>query len=149
MPCCWWLSLCCHAGYSFITQIPEGSWDIQIIERKKLADVLGVYTPPRTHTNIIAVCKKKAKNCFKVLLILLLPLLKLWLIRQETSSLTVTTRWTVRRISMQQAPSLNTADLWTCMRLVSSTLLPKAPLTNPSIFWYTLPFPPLLLNSMI
>lgn len=105
--------------------------------------------PPRTHTNIIAVCKKKAKNCFKVLLILLLPLLKLWLIRQETSSLTVTTRWTVRRISMQQAPSLNTADLWTCMRLVSSTLLPKAPLTNPSIFWYTLPFPPLLLNSMI
>uniref|UniRef100_I3K8M3 ADAMTS like 2 n=1 Tax=Oreochromis niloticus TaxID=8128 RepID=I3K8M3_ORENI len=29
-------------GYSFITQIPEGSWDIQIIERKKLADVLAV-----------------------------------------------------------------------------------------------------------
>uniref|UniRef100_A0A3Q2ZK89 ADAMTS-like 2 n=1 Tax=Kryptolebias marmoratus TaxID=37003 RepID=A0A3Q2ZK89_KRYMA len=26
--------------YSFITQIPEGSWDIQIIERKKSADVL-------------------------------------------------------------------------------------------------------------
>lgn len=30
-------------GYSFITQIPEGSWDIQIIERKKSADVLGGY----------------------------------------------------------------------------------------------------------
>ncbi|XP_041856503.1 ADAMTS-like protein 2 [Melanotaenia boesemani] len=29
-------------GYSFITQIPEGSWDIQIIERKKSADVLAV-----------------------------------------------------------------------------------------------------------
>uniref|UniRef100_A0A673LM56 ADAMTS-like 2 n=1 Tax=Sinocyclocheilus rhinocerous TaxID=307959 RepID=A0A673LM56_9TELE len=29
-------------GYSFITQIPEGSWDIQIIERKKSADILGV-----------------------------------------------------------------------------------------------------------
>uniref|UniRef100_A0A8D3AQ07 PLAC domain-containing protein n=1 Tax=Scophthalmus maximus TaxID=52904 RepID=A0A8D3AQ07_SCOMX len=32
----------CHQGYSFITQIPEGSWDIQIIERKKSADVLAV-----------------------------------------------------------------------------------------------------------
>lgn len=30
------------AGYSFITQIPEGAWDIQIIERKKSADVLGM-----------------------------------------------------------------------------------------------------------
>ncbi|XP_048045296.1 ADAMTS-like protein 2 [Megalobrama amblycephala] len=29
-------------GYSFITQIPEGSWDIQIIERKKSADILAV-----------------------------------------------------------------------------------------------------------
>ncbi|XP_053726640.1 ADAMTS-like protein 2 isoform X1 [Synchiropus splendidus] len=29
-------------GYSFVTQIPEGSWDIQIIERKKSADVLAV-----------------------------------------------------------------------------------------------------------
>uniref|UniRef100_A0A8C7H4T1 ADAMTS like 2 n=1 Tax=Oncorhynchus kisutch TaxID=8019 RepID=A0A8C7H4T1_ONCKI len=29
-------------GYSFITTIPEGSWDIQIIERKKSADVLAV-----------------------------------------------------------------------------------------------------------
>ncbi|XP_010767495.1 ADAMTS-like protein 2 [Notothenia coriiceps] len=29
-------------GYSFITQIPEGSWDIQIIERKKSVDVLAV-----------------------------------------------------------------------------------------------------------
>uniref|UniRef100_A0A8C7W277 ADAMTS-like 2 n=1 Tax=Oncorhynchus mykiss TaxID=8022 RepID=A0A8C7W277_ONCMY len=29
-------------GYSFITSIPEGSWDIQIIERKKSADVLAV-----------------------------------------------------------------------------------------------------------
>ncbi|KAM6930688.1 ADAMTS-like protein 2 [Xenentodon cancila] len=29
-------------GYSFITGIPEGSWDIQIIERKKSADVLAV-----------------------------------------------------------------------------------------------------------
>uniref|UniRef100_A0A3B3D2K2 ADAMTS-like 2 n=1 Tax=Oryzias melastigma TaxID=30732 RepID=A0A3B3D2K2_ORYME len=29
-------------GYLFITQIPEGSWDIQIIERKKSADVLAV-----------------------------------------------------------------------------------------------------------
>ncbi|KAM3868351.1 ADAMTS-like protein 2 [Diretmus argenteus] len=29
-------------GYSFIIQIPEGSWDIQIIERKKSADVLAV-----------------------------------------------------------------------------------------------------------
>ncbi|XP_037338305.2 ADAMTS-like protein 2 [Pungitius pungitius] len=29
-------------GYSLITQIPEGSWDIQIIERKKSADVLAV-----------------------------------------------------------------------------------------------------------
>uniref|UniRef100_A0AAY4DYH8 PLAC domain-containing protein n=1 Tax=Denticeps clupeoides TaxID=299321 RepID=A0AAY4DYH8_9TELE len=29
-------------GYSFITQIPEGSWDIQIIERKKSADMLAV-----------------------------------------------------------------------------------------------------------
>ncbi|XP_076007219.1 ADAMTS-like protein 2 [Genypterus blacodes] len=29
-------------GYSFITQIPEGSWDIQVIERKKSADVLAV-----------------------------------------------------------------------------------------------------------
>uniref|UniRef100_A0A8C5AF86 ADAMTS-like 2 n=1 Tax=Gadus morhua TaxID=8049 RepID=A0A8C5AF86_GADMO len=29
-------------GYSFITQIPEGSWNIQIIERKKSADVLAV-----------------------------------------------------------------------------------------------------------
>ncbi|CAB1459854.1 unnamed protein product [Pleuronectes platessa] len=29
-------------GYSFITQIPEGSWDIQIIERKKSADLLAV-----------------------------------------------------------------------------------------------------------
>lgn len=28
-------------GYSFIAQIPEGSWDIQIIERKKSADILG------------------------------------------------------------------------------------------------------------
>ncbi|XP_057184990.1 ADAMTS-like protein 2 isoform X2 [Triplophysa rosa] len=29
-------------GYSFIAQIPEGSWDIQIIERKKSADILAV-----------------------------------------------------------------------------------------------------------
>ncbi|CAG09662.1 unnamed protein product, partial [Tetraodon nigroviridis] len=29
-------------GYSFITQIPEGAWDIQIIERKKSTDVLAV-----------------------------------------------------------------------------------------------------------
>ncbi|KAJ8415571.1 hypothetical protein AAFF_G00425510, partial [Aldrovandia affinis] len=29
-------------GYSFITQIPEGSWDLQIIERKKSADILAV-----------------------------------------------------------------------------------------------------------
>ncbi|XP_075903297.1 ADAMTS-like protein 2 [Nelusetta ayraudi] len=29
-------------GYSFITQIPEGAWDIQITERKKSADVLAV-----------------------------------------------------------------------------------------------------------
>ncbi|KAL7839703.1 hypothetical protein SRHO_G00263610 [Serrasalmus rhombeus] len=29
-------------GYSFITQIPEGSWDIQIIERKKSADILAI-----------------------------------------------------------------------------------------------------------
>ncbi|KAM6965405.1 ADAMTS-like protein 2 [Aplochiton taeniatus] len=29
-------------GYTFVTQIPEGSWDIQIIERKKSADVLAV-----------------------------------------------------------------------------------------------------------
>ncbi|XP_062873822.1 ADAMTS-like protein 2 [Trichomycterus rosablanca] len=29
-------------GYSFITQIPEGSWDIQIIERKKSPDILAV-----------------------------------------------------------------------------------------------------------
>ncbi|XP_061135041.1 ADAMTS-like protein 2 isoform X1 [Syngnathus typhle] len=29
-------------GYAFITQIPEGSWDIQVIERKKSADVLAV-----------------------------------------------------------------------------------------------------------
>ncbi|XP_068594661.1 ADAMTS-like protein 2 [Brachionichthys hirsutus] len=29
-------------GYSLITQIPEGAWDIQIIERKKSADVLAV-----------------------------------------------------------------------------------------------------------
>ncbi|XP_076853855.1 ADAMTS-like protein 2 [Brachyhypopomus gauderio] len=29
-------------GYSFITQIPEGSWDIQIIERRKSADILAV-----------------------------------------------------------------------------------------------------------
>lgn len=33
----------CLKGYSFITTIPEGSWDIQIIERKKSADVLGGY----------------------------------------------------------------------------------------------------------
>ncbi|XP_069039370.1 ADAMTS-like protein 2 [Lepisosteus oculatus] len=31
-----------NLGYSFITQIPEGSWDIQIIERKKSADILAV-----------------------------------------------------------------------------------------------------------
>ncbi len=31
-------------GYTFITQIPEGSWDIQIIERKKSADILGEQT---------------------------------------------------------------------------------------------------------
>ncbi|KAJ8006063.1 hypothetical protein DPEC_G00124370 [Dallia pectoralis] len=31
-----------NLGYSFITTIPEGSWDIQIIERKKSADVLAV-----------------------------------------------------------------------------------------------------------
>ncbi|CDQ97960.1 unnamed protein product, partial [Oncorhynchus mykiss] len=31
-------------GYSFITTIPEGSWDIQIIERKKSADVLVAVT---------------------------------------------------------------------------------------------------------
>ncbi|KAM9391388.1 ADAMTS-like protein 2 [Pholidichthys leucotaenia] len=31
-----------NLGYSFITQIPEGSWDIQIIERKKSANVLAV-----------------------------------------------------------------------------------------------------------
>lgn len=36
------LPLGSHAGYSFITQIPEGAWDIQIIERKKSADVLGI-----------------------------------------------------------------------------------------------------------
>lgn len=35
------LPLGSRAGYSFITQIPEGAWDIQIIERKKSADVLG------------------------------------------------------------------------------------------------------------
>ncbi|XP_018601974.1 ADAMTS-like protein 2 [Scleropages formosus] len=29
-------------GYTFITQIPEGSWDIQIIERRKSADILAV-----------------------------------------------------------------------------------------------------------
>lgn len=39
----WQLFTSCHQGYSFITQIPEGSWDIQIIERKKSADVLGGY----------------------------------------------------------------------------------------------------------
>lgn len=33
--------LSCCQGYSFITQIPEGAWDIQIIERKKSTDVLG------------------------------------------------------------------------------------------------------------
>lgn len=105
------------------------------------------YIPLHAHTQILLQCVKRKQRT--VLILLPPPPLKLWLIRQETSSLTVTTRWTVHRISMQQAPSLNTADLWTCMRLVSSTLLPKAPLTNPSIFWYTLPFPPLLLNSMI
>lgn len=38
----WALPLASRAGYSFITQIPEGAWDIQIIERKKSADVLGM-----------------------------------------------------------------------------------------------------------
>lgn len=36
-------------GYSFITQIPEGSWDIQIIERKKSADILGVHILNQRH----------------------------------------------------------------------------------------------------
>lgn len=39
---CWQMSVSTQ-GYSFITQIPEGSWDIQIIERKKSADVLGMH----------------------------------------------------------------------------------------------------------
>nr|XP_023687637.1 ADAMTS-like protein 2 isoform X2 [Paramormyrops kingsleyae] len=30
------------AGYAFITQIPQGSWDIQVIERRKSADILAV-----------------------------------------------------------------------------------------------------------
>lgn len=36
------LPLASREGYSFITQIPEGAWDIQITERKKSADVLGM-----------------------------------------------------------------------------------------------------------
>ena len=33
-------------GYSLVTHIPAGARDIQIVERKKSADVLGVYVGP-------------------------------------------------------------------------------------------------------
>lgn len=33
-------------GYSLVTHIPAGARDIQIVERKKSADVLGTYVGP-------------------------------------------------------------------------------------------------------
>lgn len=144
------LSVSWCQGYSFITQIPEGSWDIQIIERKKSADVLGGYfltsLLPAPHTYIYIpvnaglclfwLCSSLSSLCLSK--VFCLPFfLQRWPTRRATSFLMGPTRWTVPRTFTQQELFSSTAGPWMCTRPGSSTLSPKAPSTRPSIFWYT------------
>lgn len=66
----------------------------------------------------------------------LFHLFQRWLTRRATSFSTEPISWTAPRTFTQQELSSSTAGPWTCMRLGSNTLSPKAPLTRPSISWY-------------
>lgn len=46
-------------GYSLVTHIPAGARDIQIVERKKSADVLGTYVRPGQ----LVVLQARSKMC--------------------------------------------------------------------------------------